>query len=202
LIKGLYFLSKGFSFCGANMKFRKIVRIIHRDFGYLVAGLTVIYGISGIAVNHVDEWNPNYNIEKKTVEITPLSDSNLTTSSLILHVIKELNEKDSIISSFRSAPLTVDIFFDGKSISANFKKGKAIIETVESRSIIRETNFLHLNAPKKMWTYVADGFALMLIFLAITGMFMIKGKKGIRGRGKYLIIIGIFIPIIFLLIYF
>jgi hypothetical protein len=184
------------------MKLRKIVRIIHRDFGYLVAGLTIIYGISGIAVNHVDEWNPNYNIEKKTVEINPLNDSTLTTSSLIHHVINELNEKDSIISSFRSAPFTVDIFFEGKSINANLQKGKAIIETVESRSIIRETNFLHLNAPKKIWTYVADGFALMLIFLAITGMFMIKGKRGIKGRGKYLIIIGIFIPIIFLLLYF
>jgi len=184
------------------MKWRKFVRIIHRDFGYLAVGLTIIYGISGVAVNHADDWNPNYDIQKRTVEIKPLNDSTLSTPALISYVISELNEKDSIISSFRSAPLSVDIFFDGKSIAANLKQGKATIETVESRSFIRETNFLHLNAPKKLWTYVADGFALMLIFLAITGIFMIKGKKGFTGRGKYLIVAGIIIPVVFLMLYF
>ena len=51
------------------MKWRKWIRILHRDIGYLATGLTVIYAISGVAVNHVDEWNPNYSIERSTIKL-------------------------------------------------------------------------------------------------------------------------------------
>lgn len=184
------------------MKWRKIVRIIHRDFGYLAVGLTIVYAVSGIAVNHVGDWNPNYIIEKSSVEIPIVSDSTMLSPKMIMLVTSSLNLTDSLKSSFRSKPLTVDLFYEGKSITADLGKGIATIETINSRRVFRETNFLHLNAPKKLWTYVADGFALVLIFLAITGMFMIKGKKGIKGRGKYLIVIGIVVPILFLILYF
>ncbi|MCB9249541.1 MAG: hypothetical protein H6613_13830 [Ignavibacteriales bacterium] len=49
---------------------------------------------------------------------------------------------------------------------------------------------------------MADIFALSLIFLATTGLFMIKGKKGLTGRGKWFALLGILIPLIFLLLYF
>ena len=71
-----------------------------------------------------------------------------------------------------------------------------------SRTVIRESNFLHLNAPKKVWTYVADVFAVALAFLAISGLFMIKGKNGITGRGAWMTALGILLPIIFLIIYY
>ena len=35
--------------------------MIHRDVGYLVVGLTLIYAISGIAVNHIDDGFGNRN---------------------------------------------------------------------------------------------------------------------------------------------
>ncbi|MCK5032361.1 MAG: hypothetical protein KAS18_01980, partial [Calditrichia bacterium] len=41
---------------------RKWNRVIHRDLGYLAVGLTLIYAISGFVVNHVQDWNPNYEI--------------------------------------------------------------------------------------------------------------------------------------------
>ena len=63
-------------------------------------------------------------------------------------------------------------------------------------------NFLHLNTPKELWTWISDLFAASLIILAITGLFMIKGKKGFNGRGKWLFVLGIFIPILFLFIYY
>ena len=76
------------------------------------------------------------------------------------------------------------------------------MEVINSRSVFRETNFLHLNVPKKVWTYIADIFAAALIFLATTGIFMIEGKKGIKGRGKWLVALGVAIPIVFLLLYY
>jgi hypothetical protein len=45
------------------MKWRKWNIIIHRDLGYLCFGLTILYVISGVAVNHIHEWNPTYKID-------------------------------------------------------------------------------------------------------------------------------------------
>jgi hypothetical protein len=50
-----------------------------------------------------------------------------------------------------------------------------------------------------MW--FSDIFAAALIFLAITALFMVKGKKGALGRGGIYIALGFIIPILFLLIF-
>jgi hypothetical protein len=34
------------------MRLRRLITATHRDLGYFFAGLTVIYAVSGIAVNH------------------------------------------------------------------------------------------------------------------------------------------------------
>ncbi|MCB9259723.1 MAG: PepSY-associated TM helix domain-containing protein [Ignavibacteriales bacterium] len=184
------------------MKIRKLIRLLHRDVGYVAFGLTIIYSISGIAVNHVNDWNPNYIIGKDTLIVSSGIDSTLTSEQIVEHLTESFSITDSIKSFFRSSPTTIDIFFDKKTLSTNLKTRIAVIETVESRTVFHESNFLHLNHPKKLWTWIADLFAVALIFLAITGIFMIKGKKGISGRGKWFILIGILIPIVFLLLYF
>ena len=180
----------------------RMLRAVHRDIGYIAFALTVIYSISGIAVNHVSDWNPNYIISQDTLIISKTIDSTLTSEVIVEKLVTAFSIHDSIKSFFRSSPNTIDIFLDKKTLSANLKNRIAILETVTSRTIIHETNFLHLNHPKKIWTWVADVFALSLIILAGTGLFMIKGKNGIKGRGKWLTIVGFLIPIIFLIIYF
>ena len=184
------------------MKWRKWLRILHRDIGYLAAGLTVIYAISGVAVNHVDDWNPNYVIEKSTAQIEPIPDSLVRSEETITKILQQLGETGKFKDSFRPDPNTLDIFVEGNTISLNIKTGKVTQEKVKSRAVIRETNFLHMNAPKKVWTYVADLFAVVLAFLAVSGLFMIKGKNGIKGRGAWLTALGVLIPIIFLIIYY
>jgi len=91
---------------------------------------------------------------------------------------------------------------EGNTIKANLLTGEIENEIVSSRGFLRELNFLHLNHPKKLWTYVADIYAAVLIFLAVTGLFMIEGKKGITGRGKWFTVIGILLPLLFLILYF
>ena len=44
---------------------RKWSRILHRDIGFFFIGTTLIYAISGIALNHLSDWNPNYSVENK-----------------------------------------------------------------------------------------------------------------------------------------
>lgn len=185
-----------------SAKFRKWLRILHRDIGYLATGLTVIYAISGVAVNHVNDWNPNYTIEHIESKIDPVPDSLIESEATIKQILAHINENGKLKNTFRPDPETLQIFVEGNTISVNTKTGVVSQEKVKSRSVIRETNFLHLNAPKKAWTYIADVFAVALAFLAISGLFMIKGKKGITGRGVWLTAAGFLIPIIFLIIYY
>ncbi len=184
------------------MKVRKVIRILHRDIGYIAFALTIIYSISGIAVNHSDDWNPNYSITKDTLIIPSSINLQASSKDLPKKIIEIFQIKDSIKSSFKSSPVTIDIYFNKKTLSVNLKKRIAILEKVESRTLLRESNFLHLNNPKKIWTWVADIFAVSLILLAVTGLFMIKGKNGIKGRGKWLTLLGILIPLFFLYLYF
>ena len=62
-------------------------------------------------------------------------------------------------------------------------------------------NQLHLNAPKGVWTIVADVYAIGLILMALTGMFVLKGRTGITGRGRWLVAAGIILPLAFWLIF-
>ena len=52
-----------------TFQWRKWNKILHRDIGYLSVAMVVIYGVSGIAVNHIGDWKPNYDLSKKIVEI-------------------------------------------------------------------------------------------------------------------------------------
>jgi len=183
------------------MNWRKWNNILHRDIGYLSVGLIVVYSVSGIAVNHVSDWNPNYVITKLTVKFNSITDTTLATEQIVPIITKAVNIEDSVQSSFRSSKSKIKIFFEGKSVTADLLKGEAEVEIIKPRYGIKETNFLHLNNPKKLWTYVADIFAVALIFLAVSGLFVLKGKKGFEGRGKWLMLLGFLIPIIFLIIY-
>jgi len=61
-------------------------------------------------------------------------------------------------------------------------------------------NYLHYN-PNKIWMWFSDIFAGALILFSITSLFMLKGKKGIIGRGGIYMVLGIIIPILFLMYY-
>ncbi len=184
------------------MKLRRLIKITHRDVGYLCVGLTIIYAVSGIAVNHSEDWNPNYIIENNSYQLQPIADSSAAIEELSRGIMDQLAITDSLISTFRPSPNKVQLFFENKNVTVDLSTWQAEMEVINSRSLFRETNFLHLNVPKKVWTYIADIFAAALIFLAITGIFMIEGDKGIKGRGKWLVAFGLIIPLAFLLLYY
>ena len=37
---------------GGRRNWRKLNNALHRDVGFLIVGLTIVYGVSGLAVNH------------------------------------------------------------------------------------------------------------------------------------------------------
>jgi hypothetical protein len=185
-----------------GFQWRRWNNLIHRDLGYLCVGLTLVFAISGIAVNHRADWNPNFSITHETRPVQ-ISDSLVAGSQVFIEsILDQLDIAEPVKGSFLRSPTEVDIFLDETTVTVDLEKGEASLETIKGRPILRETNFLHLNEPKKLWTYMADIYAVALCLLAISGMFMLKGRKGIKGRGKWLVAIGVLIPILFLVFYF
>jgi hypothetical protein len=181
---------------GKKINWRRWNNLLHRDLGYLCVGLTVIYAISRIAVNHMHHWNPNYKFERieETIEPIPLSDR----ETMVAQAVQRLNLEALPNESFRPDPGTLQMFYDGWSVQVDVAAGIALVERPRDRVILRDSNFLHLNHPKGVWTYVADVYAFLLLFLAISGMFVLKGKAGLTGRGKWFILAGVLVPLGFI----
>ena len=184
-----------------KIKWRKWNNILHRDLGYLAFGLTLIYAISGVAVNHVADWNPNYQVENRSEHIENVWGTNPINETIMLDIISQINLDGPIKSSFMPDRNTLKLFLDEQTLTVHLSTRIVDIEEVKERPILYEMNFLHLNHPKKIWTYMADLYAITLALLAITGLFVLKGKKGIKGRGAWLTLAGIILPLLFLYFY-
>ncbi|WP_136795496.1 MULTISPECIES: PepSY-associated TM helix domain-containing protein [Desulfosediminicola] len=183
------------------MKWRRWNNIIHRDLGYLCFGLTIIYAISGIAVNHIADWNPNYRIERIQSTINPAPLVGLTGDGLIRNILTQLKESGEIKGSYQTDDTTLQIFVVNNNITVNLRSGEVFEEKNQPRKGLYQMNFLHINHAKKLWTWVADLYALALMIVAVTGLFILRGKKGLRGRGAWLTGAGIALPIFFLWLY-
>ncbi|MCK5075472.1 MAG: PepSY-associated TM helix domain-containing protein [Calditrichia bacterium] len=181
------------------MNWRKLNRTLHRDFGYLFFGMTIIYALSGIALNHIKDWNSNYDIMLEQVNLQ-LPAKEYITKKTVLTVLEKIGEKENLKSYYFPSSTYLKIFFQTGSLNIELVSGKGIIERLKKRPVLFEMNFLHYN-PGVLWKYFSDFFCISLVLIAITGLFVIKGKKGIKGRGAWLTGIGIIVPAIMLLMY-
>jgi hypothetical protein len=179
-------------------KLRKWSRILHRDIGYFFIGTTIIYGLSGIALNHINDWNPNYSIEVKHFK-TPIDltkKDNLEDN--IVKLLTEIAPKSTYKKYYFPQNDVIKIFMEGgSSIVVNTRSGKGRAEFLKKRLVFYKVNYLHYN-PNKWWMWFSDIFAAALIFLAVSSLFMVKGKKGLRGRGGIYTVLGIVVPLLFL----
>jgi len=172
-------------------RWRAWLRAIHRDFGYVAVGFTVIYALSGLAINHIKDWDPNFTSTEKTLTIAPIPDD-----------ASDAEAVKRVTDATGTGPPD-EIYRAGDEVRLSYASGTqvtAIGETVtvqarEARFFLRVANWLHYNRGKKAWTYVADVYAIMLLYLAISGIFMIKGRLGLRWRGAILISAGIAVPL-------
>jgi hypothetical protein len=172
-------------------RWRGWLRAIHRDFGYLAVGFTFIYAVSGIAINHLKDWDPNFHATEKTLAIAPIP-ADLPDAEAVKRVTD---------ATGTGAP--DDIFRAGDEVRLSYSNGTQVTVvgssvTVQARSprfFLRVANWLHYNRGKRAWTIVADIYAVMLLYLAISGLFMIKGKLGLKWRGTILVGLGIAVPV-------
>lgn len=185
-----------------SFQWRKWFRVVHRDFGYLFFGLTLVYAVSGIALNHLDDWNSNYIIVRKEIQLSdPSRIYPKITKAEVKSLMEELGEGRSYKNHYFPQKNQLKIFLKGGSAIINTETGSGLLERVTRRPFFREMNYLHYN-PQVSWTWISDIFAGALVILAITGLFLVRGAKGITGRGAWLTILGIIIPVIVLIIFF
>lgn len=182
-----------------GLNWRKWNRAVHRDFGYLFLGMTIIYALSGIAINHMKDWNANYVVSADEIDIEPLSER--PDRAKILSILEEYDEEDNYKNHYFPSDQVVKVFIDDGTAYINLETGKGLIERTRRRPIFREVNYLHYN-PIKYWTWYSDIFSGALIILGISGILIPRGSRGITKRGAWLTALGIVIPIIYLFIYF
>ncbi len=170
----------------------------NRDVGYFFAGLTVIYAISGIAVNHIEDWNPNYVIRTDNVTLGELpTGGNDVIAAAVLQRMQISETPESVV---RMSPGQLRIFLDRRTLTVTVPSGEVVDERARRRFAFFELNYLHLNHGKGFWTWFADLYAAGLIVLACTGIFIITGKKGLGGRGRWLLLAGLAIPVVYLIL--
>ena len=173
---------------------RPWVRAIHRDMGYLAVGLTLVYALSGLAVNHIADWDPNFRNYDRTVELGPLPDG--TDDEQAAGVAAKLGIAGKPREVYRAGD-ELEVLYDHRSLHVIPKSGHVVDEGQKPRFFLRLANFLHLNRGKPAWRFIADGYALILLFLAGSGMLMIPGKRGVRGRGLGFVLAGILVPVLY-----
>ena len=182
------------------MNLYKLNKTLHRDFGYFFVGMILIYAISGIAVNHKADWNPNYIIKNKDYGLGRKVERSKVDLILINSIMDKLGESGQYKNHYFPNENTLRIFLNGGNITVNMETGDCQLETIRNRPIFKEVNFLHYN-PGKIWVWFSDIFCVALAFLAVSGLFILKGKFGLIWRGAILTAIGILIPLLFLLLY-
>lgn len=180
------------------LPWRRWLRAFHRDIGYLAIGLTLVYAVSGIAVNHIATWDPSFEQFTRTITVAPAA---LTgdDQAIARTALSELAIEEVPSDVYRASDTRLDVTLADSTVHVNPTTGVIAEEGQRARPILRSINWLHLNRGKAAWTIFSDAFAGALVFLALSGLFMLKGRQGVLGwRGLY-VVAGAAIPIGYLI---
>ena len=179
-------------------RFRKINNVLHRDLGYFFASLIIAYSLSGIALNHVDEWNPDFIIGKEEITLDNRYQRDEISPDLIREFSSLVGEASYRLYDFPSER-QVKIYYKDATLMIDLENGSGTYEKISRRPLFYQVNVLHRNSVE-WWKWISDLFAVTLIVITITGMLMLRGSKGLSGRGKWLITAGIVPPLFVIVI--
>jgi uncharacterized protein len=176
-------------------RWRAWLRALHRDAGYIAVGLTFIYALSGLAINHIGQWDPNFKTvvtEHQLRRALPKDEK-----AAVQQVVAELEIEETLRDGYWEVDGTLQLTTDERTVIVYPKTLVAIEKAEKPRFFLRLANWLHYNRGKAAWTYIADGYAIFLLFLATSGLFMLKGRKGLIGRGGFLVAVGASVPLLY-----
>jgi len=159
------------------------MRSLHRDIGFFIIGLTIIFGVSGVVLVYRDT-----NFLKQDVLIEKNLAPNIEASELgnILHIrdLKISKEEGELI-----------YFQNG---TYNKATGVATYTNKELPSIFNKLNKLHKTSSKGFMHWVPVTFGVLMLFLAISSLWMINPKSKLFRRSIILTGAGILFSILLL----
>ena len=172
---------------------RRWLRIIHRDLGYLMVGICLVYAISGILLTHMNGKDPAYRSSSYTLTFPVGLDQKQLAA---------LWQEDTSRPALRNIrPVDTDhsrLVLQGGIGVYNAADGTLDYEMHRKRELVYWINKLHYNRVEG-WSFMADLFAVSLIFFAVSGLFMVPGRKGFLGRGKWFLLVGLLVPAAYVL---
>ncbi len=183
-------------------RIRKWFRIIHADLSYFFSGVILVYAVSGFLLNHKNDFNAEYSIKQYEIKYdgsVPIAQTELNKEK-VLQLLEPYDEAKNYTQHYFPDSLSMKVFLKGgSSLEMDLSTGIGLLESVKKRPLFSGLNRLHYN-PNKWWTLFSDIFLLGMVVLTFTGIFMLKGKRGLRGRGGIELLIGILIPLLFMFI--
>ena len=181
-----------------NYKFTN--RNLHRDFAHFYFGLIIAFSLSGIVLNHRQDWYPmDYTFEQKEIQL----DSDFDTSIL----------EDPEATKAWALSLNPEGKFDGKRLNGeklrvyykpsaiadiDLSTGKGTLEFKRKVPLLGHSMYLH-KTTNASWVWYSDIFGAAMLLIAITGVMIPLGKNGFKQRGWKLALAGMIFPLIFLM---
>lgn len=192
--------------------FSSTMRAWHRDLGYFVIGLTLIYAITGIILSGrglgwlVKEYRQVAVMEKNiSKEQFQKEFKKLILSGGVNEIFDESTY--DIVKKRLSVRLTKQK--DDKYLYRAFKSVRVQYESNSGKTIVKHKGYpiivedfvrAHKANHKSAWFYLAIIYSVILAFLAVSSFWMMKGKYGFRRRGVYFMLAGFVVVGVFLFI--
>ena len=171
---------------------------LHRDLGYFYIGLIITFSISGLFLNHRADWHPlNYEYSSKSINVI----HDLGTEPIDKDLILEITNSLSINEKLRRFGVDKDVVwvsYENADLEFNKLTGKGTLKEFRITPILGQMTKLHIDT-SKFWIYYSDIFAISLLIIALTSMFLPVGKYSFRNYGWKLAVLGVLFPIIFII---
>lgn len=160
-----------------NKSIYRWMRVLHREIGFFVIGLTIIYCISGIILTYRDTG-----FLKSETEIEKSLSPGLSSEQLL----KNIGDKKLKVTGENET----EIYFTNGTYS--IETGVASYVKNEIPAILKALNMLHIapsQNPKHFFTIV---YAMALLFLAVSSFWMYRPSSRFFKRGIITSILGAF----------
>ncbi len=161
------------------------MRSLHRDIGFFVIGLVIIYSLSGIVLIYRDT---GFMKTEKLIErtLSPNMDASELGKVLYVREVKVLKEEGGIV------------YFQ----NGNYNKvtGEIKYSSKELPFILTKFNKLHKAPSRNVIHWVSLIFGILILFLAISSFWMYKPKTKMFRRGIFIAGIGVVIAVIILVL--
>ena len=153
----------------------KIMRALHRDIGFFLIGITLVYCLSGIVLIYRN---------------TDFLKTTRTTETVLESGLSNREVRDALnVRRFRTRGVNADIIqFDGGEY--NKITGAATVTQSSYPSFIEKLNRFHSEASGSLASVISTIYGILLLFLAVSAFWMYKPKTSRRKRGIYISLIG------------